>query len=358
MLSENIKNYRKKNNLSQDELAEKLCVSRQSISLWETGQTQPTIDNIIALTKIFNISSDMLLGNSSNIEIPQDNTPEEIAPATKRKAGWIPAVMIAIAVIVGAILFVVFSNGRESEKNPPEKESANSSAVQPENSPADSSPNRSPGSTSSETTPKPSEPAETDNKEPDNNNANAAVPAGPSEPSGAGGEIGAPVDEEFDLFSYCKNFAIQTGTLNGDYCIYQQPASKYGGYDNEYVSIAYWADSDMVEFCLHCPLSETQSHNFYLRMRGGYNGIYEYVSSKYFRDTGESLRIASGYIDPTVFSDSYPISCDEYQGSADGQTEFMEESRVGICDLIRCLKEFVTIEGMECDFSDFGFVNF
>ena len=43
MLSDNIKNYRKKSNMSQDELAEKLGVSRQSISLWETGQTQPTI---------------------------------------------------------------------------------------------------------------------------------------------------------------------------------------------------------------------------------------------------------------------------------------------------------------------------
>ena len=45
MLSDNIKNYRKKSNMSQDELAEKLGVSRQSISLWETGQTQPTIEN-------------------------------------------------------------------------------------------------------------------------------------------------------------------------------------------------------------------------------------------------------------------------------------------------------------------------
>ena len=61
MLSDNIRNYRKENNLSQDELAEKLGVSRQSISLWENGQTQPTIDNIIALAKIFNITADELL---------------------------------------------------------------------------------------------------------------------------------------------------------------------------------------------------------------------------------------------------------------------------------------------------------
>lgn len=114
----------------------------------------------------------------------------------------------------------------------------------------------------------------------------------------------------------------------------------------------------MVEFCLHCPLSETYSHNFYLRMRGGYNKKYEYLSSKYFRDTGESLRSATGYIDPAVFSDSYPISCDKYEGSSDGQDEFMEESRVGMCDLIYCLKEFVKVEKMKCDFSDFDFVNF
>ena len=52
MLSDNIREYRKKANMSQDELAEKLGVSRQSISLWETGQTQPTIENIIALAKV------------------------------------------------------------------------------------------------------------------------------------------------------------------------------------------------------------------------------------------------------------------------------------------------------------------
>ena len=162
----------------------------------------------------------------------------------------------------------------------------------------------------------------------------------------------------FDLFSYCKNFAIEKGDLNGDYCIYQQPATKYGGYNNEYFSISYWSDSNMVEFCLHCPLDETLSHNFYLRMRGGYNKKYEFLSSKYFRDTGESLREATGYIDPAVFSDSYPISCDEYYGSFEGQDQFMEESRVGICDLIKLLKEFVRVENMECDFSDFGFKNF
>ncbi len=114
----------------------------------------------------------------------------------------------------------------------------------------------------------------------------------------------------------------------------------------------------MVEFCLRCPLNDTYSVNFYLRMRGGYNKKYEYLTSRYYRDNGESVRSATGYIDPAVFSDNYPLSCDKYEGSADGQNDFMEESRVGICDLIHCLKKFVEVENMECDFSAFDFANF
>lgn len=72
MLSDNIRNYRKENNLSQDELAEKLGVSRQSISLWENGQTQPTVDNIIALAKIFNITADELLESYDGARISQE----------------------------------------------------------------------------------------------------------------------------------------------------------------------------------------------------------------------------------------------------------------------------------------------
>ena len=64
MLSDNIRYYRKRKEMSQDELAEQLGVSRQSISLWETGQTQPTIDNIIALTRLFGITSDELLSDT------------------------------------------------------------------------------------------------------------------------------------------------------------------------------------------------------------------------------------------------------------------------------------------------------
>ena len=64
MLSDNIRKYRKAKHMSQDELAEKLEVTRQSVSLWETGQTQPSLDNIIALANLFDISTDALLKDS------------------------------------------------------------------------------------------------------------------------------------------------------------------------------------------------------------------------------------------------------------------------------------------------------
>ena len=80
--------------------------------------------------------------------------------------------------------------------------------------------------------------------------------------------------------------------------------------------------------------------------------------SKYNRETGVGFRDAFGTIDPAVFSTSYPLNCDRYYGAAEGQNEFMEESRVGLCDLIACLKGFVSVENMDCGFSAFEFVNF
>ncbi len=306
MLSDNIRSYRKKNGLSQDELAAKVGVSRQSVSFWENGQTQPSIDNIIALTKIFHISSDMLLGNAESELVSQEvlhnGTQNDAPPKNRKTSAAIIATIVVLAIVFGAIISVIIAKNNSDTTDIPISSNVSS--------------------------------------------ANADK------------RLANPANEPFDLFTYCKNFTIEKGTLNGDYCMYQKSASNYGGNDNEYFSISYWSGSDMVEFCLHCPLDETLSQNFYLRMRGGFHGEYEYLSSKYYRDTGNSLQSASGYIDPTVFSDSYPLNWDSYEGNVDGQTEFMEESRIGMCDLIDCLEKFVTEERMECDFSAFEFVNF
>ena len=72
---EKIQYYRKKLGLSQEDLGQKLLVSRQTVSLWENGQTAPTIDNLIRLKEIFDVSVDELLG--CEIEKEETENPVE-----------------------------------------------------------------------------------------------------------------------------------------------------------------------------------------------------------------------------------------------------------------------------------------
>lgn len=69
-LGEKIQFYRKKLGMSQEELGQKLLVSRQTISLWENGQTAPTTDNLIRLKEIFGVSVDEILGICKDNEAP------------------------------------------------------------------------------------------------------------------------------------------------------------------------------------------------------------------------------------------------------------------------------------------------
>lgn len=60
-LSEKIFQLRKANGLSQEQLAEKLGVSRQSISKWESGDSMPEIERVVELSVIFDVTTDYLL---------------------------------------------------------------------------------------------------------------------------------------------------------------------------------------------------------------------------------------------------------------------------------------------------------
>jgi len=60
-VGEKIQHYRKRAGLSQEELGQQLLVSRQTVSLWETGQTLPTLDNLSRLRTIFGVSVDEIL---------------------------------------------------------------------------------------------------------------------------------------------------------------------------------------------------------------------------------------------------------------------------------------------------------
>lgn len=62
MLGNNIQKFRRRLNISQEELAEKCGVSRQAVTKWETSESTPSLEKIILLADIFDISTDELLG--------------------------------------------------------------------------------------------------------------------------------------------------------------------------------------------------------------------------------------------------------------------------------------------------------
>lgn len=65
MLSENLYNLRKLHKLSQEQVAERLGVSRQAVAKWETGETAPDIHNCVALAQLYDVSVDELVNHDS-----------------------------------------------------------------------------------------------------------------------------------------------------------------------------------------------------------------------------------------------------------------------------------------------------
>lgn len=82
MIGDNIRKHRKRNHLSQDDLAERLGVSLQVVGLWENNQTQPTLENIVTLSTLFGISTDELLAGNENKSNTDYSEPAYVAPIT------------------------------------------------------------------------------------------------------------------------------------------------------------------------------------------------------------------------------------------------------------------------------------
>jgi transcriptional regulator with XRE-family HTH domain len=77
-IKNNLYELRKKNGMTQDEMAEKLMITRQAVSRWETGETVPNIDTLIIISQTFEVSIDYLLGQiicqscASSLTEPKD----------------------------------------------------------------------------------------------------------------------------------------------------------------------------------------------------------------------------------------------------------------------------------------------
>ena len=82
ILADKIMTLRKKNGWSQEELAEKVGVSRQSVSKWESMQSVPDLDKILVLAQVFAVSTDYLLKEEMEEEetVLYPDMPEEGSP--------------------------------------------------------------------------------------------------------------------------------------------------------------------------------------------------------------------------------------------------------------------------------------
>ena len=107
-LGNKILELRKKENLSQEQLAEKMNVSRQTISKWELNETTPDIKQAKELSKIFKISLDELTNNDINDLVMQkvSNT-EKLAGLVLKVSKWL-GVCFLVTLIIDIISFIIY----------------------------------------------------------------------------------------------------------------------------------------------------------------------------------------------------------------------------------------------------------
>ena len=112
-LGKQIYELRKKANLSQEQLAEKVGVSRQTISKWELGETAPDIKQAQILSQIFNVSLDELTGNDTKEVIYEKVSNTEKLAGLIIKVIKIWGIIILACVVIAVVCIILFGNVRE-----------------------------------------------------------------------------------------------------------------------------------------------------------------------------------------------------------------------------------------------------
>ena len=112
-LGKQIYELRKKANLSQEQLAEKVGVSRQTISKWELGETAPDIKQAQVLSQIFGVSLDELTGNDTKEVIYEKVSNTEKLAGLIIKVIKIWGIIILACVVIAVVCIILFGNVRE-----------------------------------------------------------------------------------------------------------------------------------------------------------------------------------------------------------------------------------------------------
>ena len=113
-LHSNLKKARKERNLSQNDVAAKLGISRQAISRWENGAAYPDIDNLTLLSEVYGISVDELLGTKaadSEEEPPKTPRQPESSPSLKsflsNREHWLLILILVLTSHQAIVGFIV-----------------------------------------------------------------------------------------------------------------------------------------------------------------------------------------------------------------------------------------------------------
>ena len=123
---------RKKNGYSQEELADKLGLSRQAVSKWERAESSPDTDNLICLARLYNVSLDDLLNTSENTDdirrevkeretikeesnIPTKKPVDEKEEKRDKKLKYAESVVSGILFILAIATYFFISTFHESE---------------------------------------------------------------------------------------------------------------------------------------------------------------------------------------------------------------------------------------------------
>ena len=106
--NEKLQKLRKDQSLTQEELAEKLFVSRTAISKWESGRGYPSIDSLKVIAKYFHITIDELIGNEEIISLAE----QDIKENKKKHTALICGILDCLITLL--IFLPIFGNGGET----------------------------------------------------------------------------------------------------------------------------------------------------------------------------------------------------------------------------------------------------
>lgn len=133
MIGENIKAIRKNKGMTQEELAIKLNVARQTISKWEKGLTVPDAEMVQKISEILDVDIKQLLGTEIHVEKDSNELVEQLSRINEQLAfknqrsrriykilGFVFLIVILIVILLGTwggIIFNSFSGSDTSETN-------------------------------------------------------------------------------------------------------------------------------------------------------------------------------------------------------------------------------------------------